>query len=371
MALFGAPGGSHSFAGHDAGAAELDYFGVGVASAGWLITAYLAAMASLQPVAGKLGDRLGRRRLVIGGLLAFGATSVGAALAPNLWVLLAFRTLQAVAGALIFPNGAALLREAVPEGRRGRSFGSLGVAIALAAGAGPPIGGILVEAAGWRAIFYANLVLVAPAVVLGWHCLPHPKLTAATVRFDLPGALLLPVVLVLSAGLLMSVGRGLSPVLISVGVVGAVAIGAAFAAQELRHPDPVFQPRLFRRRAVAAANGGIGLGNLSMYTLLLSVPLLLIDGDGVSSLRTGMVLAALSASMIVLAPAGGTPRRPVRPAAAHGVRPGSARDRRPAYRDGRRRHRHDDVGSRAVAGRERPCPGDTRPSGDGRGVGET
>ena len=283
----------------------MDDFGVGVASAGWLITAYLAAMASLQPVAGKLGDRLGRRRLVIGGLLAFGATSVGAALAPNLWVLLAFRTLQAVAGALIVPNGAALLREAVPEERRGRSFGSLGVAVALAAGAGPPVGGILVEVAGWRAIFYANLVLVAPAVVLGWRCLPRPKLTAVAIRFDVPGALLLPVVLVLSAGLLMSAGRGLSPFVISVGVAAAVAIGAAFAVQELRHPDPVFQPRLFRRRAFAAANGGIVLANLSMYTLLLSVPLLLIDGDGVSSLRTGMVLAALSASMIVLAPVGG------------------------------------------------------------------
>ena len=264
----------------------MDDFGVGVASAGWLITGYLAAMASLQPVAGKLGDRLGRRRLVIGGLLAFGATSVGAALAPNLWVLLAFRTLQAVAGALIVPNGAALLREAVPEGRRGRSFGSLGVAIALAAGAGPPIGGILVEAAGWRAIFYANLVLVAPAVALGLRCLPRPKLAAATVHFDVPGALLLPIV-------------------ISVGVAAAVTLGVAFAVQELRHPDPVFQPRLFRRRAFAAANGGIGLANLSMYTLLLSVPLLLIDRDGASSLRTSMVLATLSASMIVLAPVGG------------------------------------------------------------------
>ena len=264
----------------------MDDFGVGVASAGWLITGYLAAMASLQPVAGKLGDRRGRRRLVIGGLLAFGATSVGAALAPNLWVLLAFRTLQAVAGALIVPNGAALLREAVPEGRRGRSFGSLGVAIALAAGAGPPIGGILVEAAGWRAIFYANLVLVAPAVALGLRCLPRPKLAAATVHFDVPGALLLPIV-------------------ISVGVAAAVTLGVAFAVQELRHPDPVFQPRLFRRRAFAAANGGIGLANLSMYTLLLSVPLLLIDRDGASSLRTGMVLATLSASMIVLAPVGG------------------------------------------------------------------
>ena len=160
----------------------MDDFGVGVASAGWLITAYLAAMASLQPVAGKLGDRLGRRRMVLGGLVAFGAMSVGAALAPSLWILLAFRTLQAVAGALIVPNGSALLREAVPEGRRGATFGSLGAAIALAAGLGPPIGGILVEIAGWRAIFYANLAIVIPGLLgsklidprLPHIPLPHP-----------------------------------------------------------------------------------------------------------------------------------------------------------------------------------------------------
>ena len=90
-------------------------FDVGIASAGWLVTAYLAAMASLQPVAGKIGDRFGRRRLVLGGLILFGFTSVAAALAPNLWLLLAFRVLQAVAGALIVPNGGALMRDAVPE----------------------------------------------------------------------------------------------------------------------------------------------------------------------------------------------------------------------------------------------------------------
>ena len=283
----------------------MDDFGVGVVSAGWLITAYLAAMASLQPVAGKLGDRLGRRRLVLGGLVAFGATSIAAALAPSLWVLLAFRTLQAVAGALIVPNGAALLREAVPEGRRGATFGFLGAAIALAAGLGPPIGGILVEVAGWRAIFYANLAIVVPGLVLGWRWLPRQRIATALVRFDIPGALMLPLVLVISAGLLMSVGRELDPVLLIAGIVAAVAVGAAFAVQELRHPDPVFQPRLFRRRAFAAANGSIGLGNLSMYTLLIAVPILLAGREGSSSLKTGMVLATLSASMIVLAPFGG------------------------------------------------------------------
>ena len=89
-------------------------FGADVASVGWLVTSYLIAMAALQPVAGKLGDRLGRRRLILGGVAWFGVASLGAATASSLFTLLFFRVQQAVAGAIALPNGAALLREVVP-----------------------------------------------------------------------------------------------------------------------------------------------------------------------------------------------------------------------------------------------------------------
>jgi MFS family permease len=115
----------------------MDEFHAGFGTAGWLVTAYLIAMASLQPVAGKLGDRIGRCRLVLGGLLGFGLASLAAAAAPHLWVLISFRVLQAVAGALIVPNGAALVREIVPVERRGGRFGLIGAAVALAAAVGP------------------------------------------------------------------------------------------------------------------------------------------------------------------------------------------------------------------------------------------
>src|SRR5690606_7445113 len=105
-------------------------------------------MASLQPVAGKLGDRLGRRRLILGGLTYFGLVSLAAALAPNLVLLLFFRIQQAIAGALVFPNGAALLRDVVPAQRRATRFGALGSVVAVAAASGPPLGGLLVDAIG-------------------------------------------------------------------------------------------------------------------------------------------------------------------------------------------------------------------------------
>ena len=149
-------------------------FGADIASAGWLVTAYLIAMAALQPVAGKLGDRLGRRRLILGGVAWFGLASMGAATASSLSALLFFRVQQAIAGAVALPNGAALLREVVPADRHAGRFGWVGAAIALAAAAGPTLGGLLVGNAGWRAIFYVNLIFILPALLLGWRSLPDP-----------------------------------------------------------------------------------------------------------------------------------------------------------------------------------------------------
>ena len=153
----------------------IDDYGVSLTSAGWLITGYLIAMASLQPLAGKIGDRYGRRRLLVGGISLFGLASLAAALAPTLTMLLLFRILQGAAGALIVPNGTALLRDVLPEYRRGAGFGLLGAGIAIAAASGPSLGGVLVETTGWSSIFYINLLLVIPAAIMGWKWLPRPK----------------------------------------------------------------------------------------------------------------------------------------------------------------------------------------------------
>ena len=144
----------------------MDAFGIQLASAGWLVTAYLIAMASLQPIAGKLGDRLVRRLLILGGLVCFGLASIGAATAFSFLTLLFFRVLQAISGALVLPNGMALLRETVPGNRRASRFGLIGSAMALSAAAGPSLGGFLIEMGDWRAIFYVNLAFVLPALTV-------------------------------------------------------------------------------------------------------------------------------------------------------------------------------------------------------------
>ncbi|MBI4218923.1 MAG: MFS transporter, partial [Chloroflexi bacterium] len=255
----------------------IEDFSITVPAAGWLVTGYLITMASVQPLAGNIGDRLGRRRVMLFGLVGFGAASLFATVAPNYQSLLAARFLQALFGSFSIPNGAALIREVIPAERRGRGFGMVGVFTGVAAASGPPLGGILVDLAGWRAIFLVNVPVVVAALIAGWSWIPKRSDRPARVTgFDYLGAALLPTILVAAASLLIFGPRGaVHPWLIAVWAAGAAVAVVGFVFWELRQRDPVLQPAMFKIRTFAAANAAIGLSNLAMYTTLLAVPILL------------------------------------------------------------------------------------------------
>jgi MFS family permease len=259
-------------------------------------------MASLQPVGGKLGDRLGRRPMMLGGIGWFAAASVGAALSTDLWVLVACRVQQGVAGALIVPNGVALLREVTPEHRLGGRLGLVSAALTLGAAAGLPLGGALVGIGGWPMIFTANLPLLAVALAAGWRSLPRAAVRRPPSRFDLVGAVTLSILL--AAGTWLA---GADPAgLVALSGAGILAAGLAlFLTREARHPDPVLQPRLFARPAFSAATAGVALSNLAMYVTVLALPLLLAGRPGWSSLEIGLAAAALPLSAFGMSPPGG------------------------------------------------------------------
>ena len=118
-----------------------DQYRIEVADAAWLVIAYLLVMASAQPFAGRLGDSFGHRKLFVAGCVGLLAASVGCALAPSFGVLLACRSLQGLASAAIGPNGGAILRHAVPAGRRGAVFGSFAACMTVGAAIGPAVAG--------------------------------------------------------------------------------------------------------------------------------------------------------------------------------------------------------------------------------------
>jgi EmrB/QacA subfamily drug resistance transporter len=282
-----------------------DAFGVSVTATTLLVTLYLVAMAAGQPVGGRLGDLYGRRRVYLIGLAWFGIASAGCAFAPNLEWLIVFRTQQALAGTLSFPNGTAMIREAVPAARRATAFGTIGLATGIAAASGPPLGGALVHLFGWSAIFWANVPVVGLALLMGWQSLPRIlPVRSERPRFDVAGTVLFAAALsaVIAIPALFKVGLPL--VAIVAGLLGAV-FGVAFVWWERRTPGPVVDVQLFRNRHFAAACATVGLSNLVMYTTLLALPLYLeeVRGEGVQ--KAGLVLAAMSVFSALLGPMSG------------------------------------------------------------------
>lgn len=280
-------------------------FGVSVTATAILVTLYLVAMAVGQPIGGRLGDLFGRRRVYLAGLIWFAIASLGCAFAPSLPLLILFRTQQALAGALSFPNGAAIIREAVPETRRGSAFGVVGMATGLAAAAGPPLGGALVHAFGWPAIFWANVPVVGAAVVLGWQSLPrHQPQRGDRPPFDIAGSALFAAALgsVILIPTLVKMEHSLLAIV--AGLAGLV-LGFAFVRWELRTPAPVVDMRLFGRPHFAAACASIGLSNLVMYTALLALPLYLEAVRDLGVQVAGYTLVALSAFAALWGPIGG------------------------------------------------------------------
>ena len=267
----------------------------------WLVSSYLITMAVAQPVAGSLGDQLGRVRVFRVALLAFLVCSLAATLAPSFELLVALRIGQAASGAALIPNGMALLRMVVPLRRLGRVNGLFGSAMAVSAASGPLVGAALLEVSSWRLLFLVNVPVVALALLL------HSRLRYADERASdraeidwLGGAILAGI-----TWLLASFGGdagGLATAAISAAVLAA---GAAFVRRQMVARVAVVPWRLFRRRSFAAATAYIMVSNLVMYTSLLTIPFFVREVQDGGPATIGLLLGAMSFLMAALAPISG------------------------------------------------------------------
>ena len=280
-------------------------FGISHSEVGWLISAYLIAMAVAQPAGGRLSDQLGRARVYRAGLIGFLAFSLAATFAPNFPTLVAFRTGQAIAGAVLIPNGLAMLRESVPVEQLGRIYGLNGAMMGTAAAAGPLIGGGLLALGSWRLLFLVNVPIVALAFLVlarvGYRDTPSPTRTP----IDWAGAALFALALIALTYLLNSVRGGQGALLLIAAAVALAVFAAAFAARQLTAAAPVVEWRLFGQRAFAAATSYTLLVNLVMYTTLLTIPFFIQEVQGRSAAMTGLLLGAMSVLMAVIAPISG------------------------------------------------------------------
>lgn len=258
-----------------------------------LVATYLIAAIALQSPGGKLGDRLGHWRVLALGQAAIAAGAVLGFLATNLGTLAGARILMAAGGALAVPATLALLRVSLPAERRGRAFGTFGAVMATAAALGPIVGGVLVDAFGWRSVFVANVPVLALAAVLV-ASVDRVRETPARARFDTLGSVLLTASLTL---LVLGAQRADAWALPL--VAGGLLVLAAFVVHERRVADPVVAFDLFTSAAFTAGTLLICLQNLVMYALVFEIPLVLEERFDLGARETGQLLIWLMIAMVV------------------------------------------------------------------------
>jgi EmrB/QacA subfamily drug resistance transporter len=270
----------------------------------WTLNAYAIVYAALLVPFGRLADRYGRKGGFLLGVGVFTLASVGCAASGSLELLVAFRVLQAAGAALLTPTSLGLLLGATPAAGRARAVRIWAASGALAAAAGPALGGVLVDAS-WRWVFLINLPIGLLAVVQAARIVPRSRDAVRTPLPDLVGAAVLTVAIgALATGLVKGPdwGWGSAPTLTALAM--AVAGTAWFWRRSLRHPVPVVDPVLLRVRSCAFANLTAVVFSVAFAGNLLAVVLWMQDVWGYSALRTGLGVAVGPAMVPIFAAVG-------------------------------------------------------------------
>lgn len=296
------------------------HFDAGFAAVEWVALAYLLVLVALLAPIGWLSDRVGRKTMYIGGFAVFGLSSLGAGFAGSLWALVGCRAVQAVGAAMMQANSVALVARGVPEHAMRRALGIQASAQGLGLALGPSLGGLLVEHASWRWVFWVNVPIAVFGILAGWYLLPRTRTSDAPVavpsprrtgprepaaRFDLPGMLLLTgATTSLLLALSTASGLPLPGWAVAALLFTSAVLALALVHQERRAARPILAPGLVNTPGVRSGLAVALIGYLLLFCPLVLGPVLL-TGAGVSTAHAGLVVTLLPAAFAFAATVGG------------------------------------------------------------------
>ncbi len=258
----------------------------------WVVIAYLLSMTTLVVSIGRLADMVGKRKLLLTGLVLFGLASALCGLAPSLWLLIVGRAAQGLGAAAMMALSLAFVGETIAKERIGRAMGLLGTMSAIGTALGPSLGGVLIAAWGWQAIFLVNVPLALLTYWLAHRCLPidSQKQASTVARFDYLGTLLLALTVGIYA-LAMTLGRGhfggFNLALLAVALGGLVLL----IQIETRTINPLIQLAMFRNRVLRASLIATVMVAAVMMATLVVGPFYLARALGLETAQVGLAMS--------------------------------------------------------------------------------
>jgi EmrB/QacA subfamily drug resistance transporter len=263
-----------------------------LADLSWVVTAYVVAAAATTPLWGKLGDRHGRKRLLQISLALFLGASAACGVAQDITMLIVARSVQGAAAGGLMTLAMAAVGDLVSPRERGRYQGYIAATFAVATVVGPLVGGVLVEHASWRWVFYVNLPLGLLALAGLSLRLPAPATQPPTGRLDAAGAALLAGAT--SALMLVCIWGGDryawgSPTILAL-LAGVLLLAGGLVVRERRAADPIVPFDLLRAPAVAIASVALFLTTASLFAITVFVPLFLQATTGATPTQAGLLL---------------------------------------------------------------------------------
>jgi EmrB/QacA subfamily drug resistance transporter len=272
----------------------------------WLLNAYLLMLASLILIGGALGDKLGRKKIFMVGIFVFIAGSAACGLAPNITLLIIFRIIQGIGGALMIPGSLSLISSSINENERGKAIGTWSAITTVVTMGGPVLGGALADAGLWRYIFFINIPIGLAAILILWRNVKEIKDDSKDLSLDFPGAVAIALGLaLLTFGFLRIPAIGFNNWQIYCSFGGGILLLVAFIFIEIKSKYPMMPLHLFKNLTFSGANlltlflyAGLGAGMLFLSLNLVQV-------QGYSQLQSGLTFLPFTVLMITIArPAG-------------------------------------------------------------------
>lgn len=258
----------------------------------WIVNGYMLMLASLILLGGAIGDRYGRRRTFIIGLVIFAVASAACGFAPTDDWLVAGRLMQGAGAALLVPASLAIIGAAYPRKERGRAIGTWAAAAGIMTVLGPPLGGWLVDFVGWRAIFFINPPIAAMTLMLAVR-LPPDGPGRSQARLDISGSALAVLALGLLSYGLIALGEGATAVGLAAALASIPAV-VVFGIVEARKTSPMLPLTLFRDRSFLGANVMTVLLYAALSAALFFLPFLLMRVHGYTATQAGSALLPFS-----------------------------------------------------------------------------